>query len=159
MYKGHPGKAWCEVQGGHLEEPHSGLLSGLGSVNHHDQKVNTVHKSITQGGELMPPSDPGVSLIQATNLSDSQIIGNLLDSVEKEIFTLIIHSVHACTSSRSVLQRLRPHRCKQQARKCNVRMEMSLSRKTITLLPPCPLIFLHSFLFSTSIFPPILVKR
>lgn len=105
--------------GGHLEEMHSGLLSGLGSVNHHDQKVNTVHKSITQGGELMAPSDPGVSLIQATNLSDSQIIGNLLDWVEKEIFTLIIHSVHACTSSRSAsaLQRLRPHRCETAAEK------------------------------------------
>lgn len=67
----------------HPEEADSGLQSGPGSLNHHDQKVNTVHESITQRGELMAPRDPGVSLIQTTNLSDSQIIGNLLDSVEK----------------------------------------------------------------------------
>lgn len=85
----------------HPEEPDSGLQSGLGSLNHHDQKVNTVHESITQGGELMAPRDSGVSLIQTTNLSDSQIIGNLLDSVENEIFTLIIHSVHGWNSSAS----------------------------------------------------------
>lgn len=74
----------------HPKEPDSGLQSGPCSLNHHDQKVDTVHKSITQGGELVAPRDPGVSLIQATNLSDSQIIRNLLDSVKNEIFTLII---------------------------------------------------------------------
>ena len=57
----------------------------------------------------MAPRDPGVSFSQATNLSDSQIIGNLLDPLEREIFTLIIHSVHGCISSPSVLQRVRPN--------------------------------------------------
>lgn len=78
--------------------PESVLKSGPSSLNHHDQKVNTVHESITWGGELKA-RHPRVSLIQTTNLSDSQIIGNLLDSVEKEIFTLIIHSVRGCISS------------------------------------------------------------
>lgn len=102
--RGHPGQACCGVP--HRE---SVLLSAPGSLNHHDQKVNTVHESITWGGEIKAPRDPGVSLIQTTNLSDSQIIGVLLDSVEKEIFTLIIHFVHGCISSPSVLQRVRPH--------------------------------------------------
>lgn len=74
------------------------LKSGPSSLNHHHQKVNTAHESITWGGELKA-RHPRVSLIQTTNLSDSQIIGNLLDSVEKEIFTLIIHSVRGCISS------------------------------------------------------------
>lgn len=78
--------------------PESVLKSGPSSLNHHHQKVNTAHESITWGGELKA-RHPRVSLIQTTNLSDSQIIGNLLDSVEKEIFTLIIHSVRGCISS------------------------------------------------------------
>lgn len=67
----------------HPEEPDSGLQSGPGSFNHYDQKVDTIHKSITQGGELLSPRDPVVGLIQATNLSDSQIIGNLSYSIVK----------------------------------------------------------------------------
>lgn len=141
------GLLWGPVT--HPEEPDSGLQSGLSSLNHHDQKVNTVHESITQGGELMAPCDPGVSLIQTTNLSDSQIIGNLLDSVENEIFTLIIHSVQGCISSPSVPPWVRLHSCTQQARKCNAWMEMSLSRWTISfsasLLPLSSYLFLYSF--------------
>lgn len=93
------------------------------TLNHHHQIVNTVHKSITRGGELMAPRDPRVPLIQATNLPDIQIISNLL---EKQIFTLIIHSgstLHLISLS----ARVGPHRCTQQARKCKVRMETNLS--------------------------------
>lgn len=57
----------------------------------------------------MAPHDPGVSLTQATNLSDRQIIRNLLDSEKKKIYILIIHSVHGCISSPSEPQRIGPH--------------------------------------------------
>ncbi len=149
------GLLWGPVT--HPEEADSGLQSGSGSLNHHDQKVNTAHESITQGGELMALRDPGVSLIQPTNLSDSQIIGNLLDSEEKEIFTLIIHFVHSCISSPSVLPRVRPHWCAQQARKCNARTEMNLSRRTISFSassPPSVLLFVSpSFCFPHQLCP------
>lgn len=115
------------------------------------KKVDTAHESITRGGELMPPHDPGVSLIRATNLSDSQIIGNLLDSVGKEILTLIIHSVRGCISSRPVPPGGRPRWCVQQVRKMQCRNgNEALSRWTISF----SYLFLHSFvLLSTSSCP------
>lgn len=118
--KGDPGQVllWGLVT--HPKEPDSGLQSGPSSLNHHDQKVDTIHESITQGRELLAPRDPVVCLIQATNLSDSQITGNLLNSIEKEIFALIIHSIHGCNSSPLAILRARPHRCKKHTRKCNV---------------------------------------
>lgn len=126
----------------HPEESYSGLQSGRGSLNHPNQKVNTVHESITQRGELTAPRDAAVCLIQATNLSDSQIMGNLLDSAEKEILTLVIHFFHAGISSSSVIH-------KQQAR--NARMEMNLSHRTISFyasgLPASSYLFPNSFVF------------
>lgn len=115
------------------------------------KKVDTAHESITRGGELMPPRDPGVSLIRPTNLSDSQIIGNLLDSVGKEILTLIIHSVRGCISSRSVPPGGRPRWCVWRVRKMQCRNgNEPLSRWTISF----SYLFLHSFvLLSTSSFP------
>lgn len=67
----------------HPEEPDSGLQSGSSSLNHYDQKVDTIQKSITKAGEFLGPRDPAVGLIQATNLSDSPIIGNLSYSIVK----------------------------------------------------------------------------
>lgn len=134
------------------QEPDSGLQSGPGSLNHHDQKVDTVHESITPGGELLAPRDPVVSLIQTTNLSDSQIIGNLLNSVEKGIFTLIIHSIHACISSPSVPRRVRPYGCIQQSRKCSAWMEMNLSHWTFSF-PLSSYLFLHSFVSPSTSHP------
>lgn len=66
--------------------------------------------------DLPAPRDPSASLPQASNLSDSQIIDNLLSSVEKQIFTLIIHSVGAGISSPSLPQSgaTLMHGCKRQ---------------------------------------------
>lgn len=144
--------------------PESVLKSGPSSLNHHHQKVNTAHESITWGGELKA-RHPRVSLIQTTNLSDSQIIGNLLDSVEKEIFTLIIHSVRGCISSPLCYKKkkVRPHWCTEQATKCNAWMEMNLSRCTTSFSASLPLLSSYLFLqyffspLSASIFIPILV--
>lgn len=131
--------------------PESVLKSGPSSLNHHHQKVNTAHESITWGGELKA-RHPRVSLIQTTNLSDSQIIGNLLDSVEKEIFTLIIHSVRGCISSPLCYKKkVRPHWCTEQATKCNAWMEMNLSRCTTSFSASLPL--LSSYLFLQYFFP------
>lgn len=133
--------------------PESVLKSGPSSLNHHHQKVNTAHESITWGGELKA-RHPRVSLIQTTNLSDSQIIGNLLDSVEKEIFTLIIHSVRGCISSPLCYKKkVRPHWCTEQATKCNAWMEMNLSRCTTSFSASLPL--LSSYLFLQYFFPPL----
>lgn len=134
--------------------PESVLKSGPSSLNHHHQKVNTAHESITWGGELKA-RHPRVSLIQTTNLSDSQIIGNLLDSVEKEIFTLIIHSVRGCISSPLCYKKkVRPHWCTEQATKCNAWMEMNLSRCTTSFSASLPL--LSSYLFLQYFFFPSL---
>lgn len=89
--KGGTGEACCQIP-----PWHSVFKSRY--LNHNYPKANTVNESIIKG-ELETPRDPGVSLIQTTNLPDSQIIGNLLDLVEKEIFTLIIHFVRGCISS------------------------------------------------------------
>lgn len=133
--------------------PESVLKSGPSSLNHHHQKVNTAHESITWGGELKA-RHPRVSLIQTTNLSDSQIIGNLLDSVEKEIFTLIIHSVRGCISSPLCYKKkVRPHWCTEQATKCNAWMEMNLSRCTTSFSASLPL--LSSYLFLQYFFSPL----
>lgn len=99
--------------------------------------------SITQGAELKAPCDPRVSLIQASDLPDRQIIGNLLDSLEEELFTLKIHSVHGFISSPSVLPRMRPHQCTQQPRKRNTQMEMSLS---FSFSAPSGLLFISPFI-------------
>lgn len=130
--------------------PESVLKSGPSSLNHHDQKVNTVHESITWGGELKA-RHPRVSLIQTTNLSDSQIIGNLLDSVEKEIFTLIIHSVRGCISSPLCYKKkVRPHWCTEQATKCNARMEMNLYYLILCFLASSLLLFVSPIFFPLS---------
>lgn len=97
----------------------------------------------------MAPRDPRVPLIQATNLPDIQIISNLLDSVEKQIFTLIIHSgptLHLMSLS----ARVGPHRCTQQARKCKVRMETNLSSHSLLLCSLCAIIC-FSFFFQLCI--------
>lgn len=152
--QGSPRKSllWATVT--HPEEADFGLRSCQGSFNHHDQKVNTAHESITQGRELMAPHDLGVSLIQATNLSDRQIIRNLLDWEEKEIFTLIIHSVHGCFSSPSEPQRVGPNLL-TDTQKCNAWIEMPLSLSELSHSLPLPLppsfcLFLHPFVFLCS---------
>lgn len=96
----------------------------------------------------MPPRDPGVSLIRPTNLSDSQIIGNLLDSVGKEILTLIIHSVRGCISSRSVPPGGRPRRCVRQVRKMQCRdgnEPLSLNHLILLFVSPLFCSPLHLF--------------
>lgn len=77
--------------------------SDPGFLHHNHPTVNNVHESIAVG-EYLPPCDPLASLIQASHLSDSQIIGNLLSSVQKQTLPLIMHSVRAGISSPSLRQ-------------------------------------------------------
>lgn len=145
--------------------PESVLKSGPSSLNHHHQKVNTAHESITWGGELKA-RHPRVSLIQTTNLSDSQIIGNLLDSVEKEIFTLIIHSVRGCISSPLCYKKKKSettlvHRAGDKMQCLNGNEPLSLYYLILCFLASSLLLFVSPIFFfpplSASIFIPILV--
>ena len=103
--------------------------SAPGSLNHRGLKANTVHESITSGEEMETTwsgSFPYPS--QTTNLSDSQIISNLLDLVEKEISTLIIHSQRGLIC-------VRPHWCTQETAKRNAQMKIKRSHPTISIPP------------------------
>ena len=58
----YPGQALCEVPLAHFQEPDTGLQSGPGPLNHSNQKVNTVHESITQGEGLGDHVSPEFAL-------------------------------------------------------------------------------------------------
>lgn len=131
--------------------PESVLKSGPSSLNHHHQKVNTAHESITWGGELKA-RHPRVSLIQTTNLSDSQIIGNLLDSVEKEIFTLIIHSVRGCISSPLCYKKKWDH-TGAQSRRQNAMLEWKWTSLAVLPHSLLPCLFSPLICFSNIFFP------
>lgn len=131
--------------------PESVLKSGPSSLNHHHQKVNTAHESITWGGELKA-RHPRVSLIQTTNLSDSQIIGNLLDSVEKEIFTLIIHSVRGCISSPLCYKKKWDH-TGAQSRRQNAMLEWKWTSLAVLPHSLLPCLFSLLICFSNIFFP------
>lgn len=87
--------------------------------------------------------------IQTTNLSDSQIIENLLDLVEKRIFTLIIHSVQGCISShpeRETKQTLR------RWEKRYAQMEMNLSHTTTSFSASLPFQYSLKVIYGLSFF-------
>lgn len=114
------------------------------ALNQHDQKVDTVHESITQGGKLLAPCDPVALLIRATNLPDGQII-----EFCREGDLYINNSLYPCLHLISFIQqKARPHGCMQQSRDCNAWMKMNLSRWTFSFsASSVPLICFFTLLF------------
>lgn len=129
-----------------------GLQSGPGSLNQHDQKVDTVHESITQGGKLLAPCDPVASLIRATNLPNGQII-----EFCREGDLYINNSLHPClhlisfaaTESKTTWM----HRAVEKLQRLNGNEPLSLNILILCFLCSSYL-FLHSFV-SPSIFHPL----